>query len=113
MKEKLEQAINEAYEHYQKTHEYEPFVMGDEINLSKDEFIKKATNNHGFGFLFGISISERELSLEERKKLYEDEFTPGIEITNDNWLNSKLTTRNIPTKLITVIYKDEKIEVYK
>ena len=96
MKEKLEQAINEAYEHYQKTHEYEPFVMGDEINLSKDEFIKKATNNHGFGFLFGISISERELSLEERTQY-----------------KKKRDGSNIPTKLITVNYKNEKIEVYK
>ena len=111
MKEKLEQAINEAYEHYQKTHEYEPFVMGDEINLSKDEFIKKATNNHGFGFLFGISISERELSLEERTQYKKKR--DGITRTFAPYTHQMLDGSNIPTKLITVNYKNEKIEVYK
>jgi hypothetical protein len=116
MKEKLEQAINEAYEHYQKTHEYEPFVMGDEINLSKDEFIKKATNNHGFGFLFGISISERELNLEERldllKKLeiFQEHV---IDNAKSEMIHSLADSHSIPTKLITVNYKNEKIEVYK
>jgi hypothetical protein len=40
----------------------------------------------------------RELSLEERKKLYENEFTPGMEVKNDEWLESKLTTREIPKR---------------
>jgi hypothetical protein len=114
MKEKLEQAINEAYEHYQKTHEYEPFVMGDEINLSKDEFIKKATNNHGFGFLFGISISERELNLEERAKWLEDNKGYDLLVGNlDHDHIREVVEEESPTKLITVNYKNEKIEVYK
>jgi thymidylate synthase len=40
----------------------------------------------------------RELTLEERKKFYEEEFTPGMEISNDSWLESKLRTRNIPKR---------------
>jgi thymidylate synthase len=40
----------------------------------------------------------RELSLDERKKLYENEFTPGMEVKKDEWLESKLTTREIPKR---------------
>jgi hypothetical protein len=77
------------------------------------EFIKKIKTDDEFSKKWGLKIEERELSLEERKKLYEGEFTPGIEITNDHWLNSKLTTRNIPTKLITLEYNGIKIESYE
>ncbi len=77
------------------------------------EFIKKIKTDDKFSEKWGLMIEERELSLEERKKLYEGEFTPGIEVTNDHWLNSKLTTRNIPTKLITLEYNGIKIESYE
>jgi len=40
----------------------------------------------------------REFTIEERKKFYEEEFTPGMEVSNDSWLESKLTTRNLPTR---------------
>jgi hypothetical protein len=76
-------------------------------------FINRCKTDTEFSEKWGLKIEERELSLEERKKLYEDEFTPGIEITNDNWLNSKLTTRNIPTKLVTMKYNDKTIESYE
>jgi hypothetical protein len=89
----------------EKTKVHRQYVLGGFINRCKTdtEFSEK----------WGLKIEERELSLEERKKLYEDEFTPGIEITNDNWLNSKLTTRNIPTKLVTMKYNDKTIESYE
>jgi hypothetical protein len=77
------------------------------------EFIKKIKTDDKFSEKWGLKIDERELSLEERKKLYEGEFTPGIEVTNDHWLNSKLTTRNIPTKLIALEYNGIKIESYE
>jgi hypothetical protein len=77
------------------------------------EFIKKIKTDDKFSEKWGLKIEERELSLEERKKLYEGEFTHSIEITNNNWLNSKLTTRNIPTKLITITYNNETIENYE
>jgi hypothetical protein len=80
---------------------------------NKEMFVGLCTSDKTFSEKWGLKIEERELSLEERKKLYEGEFTPGIEITNDHWLNSKLTTRNIPTKLITVTYNDKTIESYE
>jgi len=59
-----------------------------------------------------VKIEERELSLEERKRIYEMEYTNDIEVENNHWLESKLKTRNIPTKLITLTYNNEKIESY-
>ena len=79
----------------------------------REEFINKCKTDPEFSEKWGLKIEERELSLEERKKLYEGEFTPGIEVTNDHWLNSKLITRNIPTKLITLTYNNETIESYE
>jgi thymidylate synthase len=40
----------------------------------------------------------RELSLEERKEIYEKEYTDGMKVQNDEWLESKLKTRDIPTR---------------
>jgi hypothetical protein len=79
--------------------------------FSQEEFINKCKTDSEFSEKWGLKIEERELSLEERKKIYESGYTDGTEIYNDYWLESKLTTRNIPTKLITVLYT-EKIESY-
>jgi hypothetical protein len=111
--EKFDQVIDEVYKHYQETHQYEPFILKDEINLSKEVFIKKATNNYGFSQLFGLTLNERELSFNERKKIYEKEFVGGFEVKNNDWLESKLKTRDIPTKVITLFYKGEEIVSYE
>lgn len=66
-----------------------------------------------FSEKWGLKIEERELSLEERKSIYETENTNGIEVKNNHWLESKLKARNIPTKLITLTYNNEKIESYE
>ena len=69
-KERYNQIIDEVYKHYQETHEYEPFILTEEMDLTKEDFIKKVTNDYGFGFLFGITLNERELSDTERVELY-------------------------------------------
>ena len=61
----------------------------------------------------GLKIEERELSLEERKRIYEMEYTNDIEVENNHWLESKLKTRNIPTKQITLEYNNEKTYCYE
>ena len=115
-KEKFNQIINEAYENYCMSYkDGHEFYEDEKIKRSftKEEFINKCKTDTEFSENWGLKIKERELSLEERQKLYEDEFTSGIEVQNNHWLNSKLTTRNIPTKLITVTYNNETIESYE
>jgi hypothetical protein len=75
----------------------------------------------------GLKIEERELNLKERLKILYTKLSNGVELEiNDDGPKfnvgfdvSKYTTHedcdkeNIPTKLITLHYKDEKIEVYE
>jgi thymidylate synthase len=53
---------------------------------------------------YGFQVYTRELSMEERKKIYERDYTDGVEVQNDHWLESKLTTRNVPTRAISLMY---------
>jgi thymidylate synthase len=75
-------------------------IIAKEVNMVPDELIGNLGDTHLY--LNHIEQAKeqigRELTLEERQKLYEDEFTPGIQVANDNWLNSKLTTRNVPKR---------------
>lgn len=79
--------------------------------LYQQEFINKCKTDPEFSEKWGFQIEERELSLEDRKKIYEEEFVGGFEIKNDDWLESKLKTRNIPTKEITIKYNNEIIKI--
>ena len=79
----------------------------------KEQFINRIKTDPEFSEKWGLKIEERELSLEERKRIYEMEYTNDIEVENNHWLESKLKTRNIPTKQITLIYNNEIIESYE
>ena len=111
-KEEFNKIIDEVYKHYQETHQYEPFILQDEMDLSKEDFIKKTTNNYGFGQLFGISLNERELSLEERVKIWDEKYLKDV-LPEDSMDNLDLDGDNIPRKLITIIYNDKTIESYE
>ena len=116
MSKEQHELVDDAYKNYQTEwmKENPPFAGPYTYPcLTQDEFIDKCKTASEFSETWGLKIEERELSLEERKKLYEGEFTPGIEVTNDHWLNSKLITRNIPTKLITITYNNETVEIYE
>ena len=123
IKEKMsKELLDEVYENYLNEWTFEKYPNdGSVYNIdpikvkehTKPQFEYRCKTDPDFSEKWGLKIEERDLSLEERKKLYEGEFTPGIEVTNDHWLNSKLTTRNIPTKLITISYNDKTIESYE
>ncbi|CAB4174539.1 ThyA Thymidylate synthase [uncultured Caudovirales phage] len=75
-------------------------IIAKEVNMVPDELIGNLGDTHLY--LNHIEQAKeqigRELSSDERKKLYENEFTPGMEVKNDEWLESKLTTREIPKR---------------
>jgi hypothetical protein len=78
--------------------------------LDKEEFIDKCKTNPEFSETWGLKIEERELSLGERTWYYEKTLgrlhfvPPTIGI---------LDKENIPTKLITITYKETIIESYE
>jgi hypothetical protein len=84
---------------------------------TKEEFINKCKTDTEFSERWGLKIEERELSRDERIDLYCKEYTGGVknnyEPPFDNFIDAKLTTRNIPTKLITITYNDNTIESYE
>lgn len=90
--ERYNQIIDEVYLYYLKTHKDEIFTLEEEIDLSKEEFIEKLKNNYSFGFLFGIQLNERKLT--------------SLQIVNESETNT-------PTKLITLTYDNEIIEIYE
>ena len=71
--------------------------------LSQEEFTNKCKIDTEFSKMWGLTIGERELSREERIQFYVNTYMRGVG-KPDGFEDAKLTTRNTPTKLITVTY---------
>jgi hypothetical protein len=122
--ERYNQIIDEAYENYSmsciketKKQEREMKEKGGWNTLclepyfeSKEKFIGLIKTDSEFSERWGLKIEERELSFIERLKI------SGIEIDNQMSFvdyTSILNAHNIPTKLITITYNNEKTEIYE
>lgn len=123
-KERYNQIIDEVYENYLggghikwlKPREYDT-PMG-KINVptlySKEELVEKCKTDPDFSERWGLKIEERELGLEERGQWCQDFLDWDLVVGNlDHDHIREDVEENAPTKLITVTYKDEKIEVYE
>jgi hypothetical protein len=75
--------------------------------FSHEEFINKCKTDPEFSEKWGLKIEERELSLEERNKWSWDNWGITCE------MESVLDEQEVPTRLITVIYKEQTIESYE
>ena len=115
-----EQIIDEAYKNYEnKYYKGEAFgykklnnlEYSPDLKLSQEEFIDKCKTDSEFSEKWGLKIEERELSLEERQNLY-FKLNPEFRLVHEN-MNKQMDKFNTPTKLITLIYKDNTIESYE
>ena len=91
----------------------------------KNNFLAKCKTDSEFSEKWGLKIEEREWSVKERlffvnksneeyeKALANKTQYESIGLDFELALTSRMNELNIPTKLITVTYKDEKIEVYE
>jgi len=108
MNNEQQQIIDESYNNYltyiHDVVQGENQIYGDWCG--KEEFINKCKTDPEFSERWGLKIEERELSLEERRKLanYDSVFVSPM--TVESW-----DRNNIPTKLITTT-KITKIESY-
>ena len=79
------------------------------------EFIKKIKTDDKFSEKWGLSIEERELSLDERYKIalpiWKEKY--GLLANMMVPTNVDNTPYKIPTKLITITYNDKTIESYE
>ena len=78
---------------------------------TKKDLIEKIKTDIKFSEKFKLKIEERELSLEERTKykMKRDNIARTIAPYTHQILNNS----NVPTKLITLTYNNETIEVFK
>jgi hypothetical protein len=118
-----EQIIDEVYENYVHTHENfkwtDDFCIknlrdyGDQWDVfSKEEFINKCKTDSEFSEKWGLKIEERELTPKERIELaggkIQDKYPALVEMSL-----RVCDERDIPTKLITITFNNEKIEDYE
>lgn len=134
--ERYNQIIDEVYENYktevirqresQKKHVEKLRSQGKRLKvtrielLSKEEFINKCKTDSDFSEKWGLTIEERELSLEERSVIaksnhYEvsQNIKMFVRVDEDHTLHKHLDDINIPTKLITLTYNNETVESYE
>ena len=94
----------------------------------KEEFINQCKTDIEFSEKWGLKIEERELSWEERRDLLTPNQYDGTALNKygkedcgfgyispftDKVIHYWLDLHNIPTKLITLTYNNETIEVYE
>ena len=127
--EKMNQIIDEAYENYSKEYEKDNSIGstllvrrldGKSVYRKPDKqmFIDLCTYDKTFSEKWGLKIKERELSLEDRVRIYALKEGQTYEQFVTNWntdvqWNEDLNDADIPTKLITITYNNETIESYE
>jgi len=114
MNKEQQQIIDKVYGIYFDT------IRDDSMDwLDEKQFIDKIKTDTFTSELWGLKIEERELSLEERFNIkypggrfsiFQENFPNTHRRNNPNDL---LDVFNIPTKLITITYNNEKIESYE
>lgn len=111
-----EQIIDKAYENYCMSYKDGHEFYEDETvkrSFTKEEFINKCKTDSEFSEKWGLKIEERELSDEERYNWYIKTYNKNLTRSSNQFdMNEILNSNNIPTKLITITYKNEKIESY-
>jgi len=88
------------------------------IHYTQEEFINKCKTDTEFSEKWGLTIEERELSLEERIRMYAlkegqtyEEFVTNWN-TDEQW-SEDLSDKTIPNKIITITYNNKTIESYE
>ena len=110
--ERYNQLIDEAYEKYCKSFENQSTIEQysfDTDPMSQLMFIGKIKTISEFSEKWGLKIEERVLTLKERNDYYTSNYL-GLDCESHEELNK---LGDIPTKLITVTYNNEKTEVYE
>jgi predicted methyltransferase len=120
-KERYNQIVDDAYKNFLMTSKkrvskeiLEKFLKHTP-NIHKVEFIDKIKTDERFSERWGLKIEERDLSLNERVMIYgvEKINTTDTGYYEHSYAKLKVDEANIPTREISVTYKDEKLEIYE
>jgi len=116
MNKEQEDLVGEVYNKY-----LTKYVGYDDVS-SKHFFLFEIKNNTEFSEKWGLKIEEHELSLEDRIQFYYKRDCSNGKSIPDKILKEELKSErtvkmldklNIPTKLITLEYNQEKIYIYE
>jgi hypothetical protein len=94
-----------------------PILNGEGI-LTRGEFINKCKTDSEFSEKWGLKIEERELSFAERVVWVKNNSSTQ-QITLPQYIDDKFSLDEffkpygVPTRLITVTYRNQKIESYE
>ena len=93
---------------------------GDQWDIfSKEEFINKCKTDNEFSENWGLKVEERELSINERESYFRNNM--GMKdiqfmlysLDGEEGLHKEYDKQNVPRITITIIYNNEKIEIYE
>ena len=125
-KERYNQIIDDAYKNFKnnfpmkKSNPPKDYINSKGQLLTKEEFIDKCKTDNEFSEKWGLKIEERELILKERVDIFNLKMIKeGIRTqiatvdVNEEYWRSNLNEIDIPTKVITVTYNNETIEIYE
>lgn len=132
-KERYNQIADEVFKKYADSHWTPPenpdgpLLSGKLWSLkpmqhSKETFINECKTDKEFSERWGLEIEERELSRKERNSWVfdnipmESNFFKGFFASDVNMMTEEdfdLVFTNVPTRVITVTYNNETIEVYE
>ena len=126
MKKEQQDLLDKAYENYSKEYEKDNSIgmclLVKRLDGKKTyrkpnkEMFVDLCYDKTFSEKWGLKIEERELSLAEMIKLAKYENAEELiknRKENIQQISERLSNDNIPTKLITVKYKNETIESYE
>ena len=84
-------------------------------HLTQEEFINKCKTDSEFSETWELRIEERELSSEERYKIwFKNNFETGMEYNENNLPDFENDYyKPTPTRLITITYNNETIDIYE
>ena len=110
--------IDEAYKNYCKSFENQTLIEQysfDTDPMTQFMFINKCKTDKEFSEKWGLTIEERELSLEERYKIALPIWKEKYGLLANMMVSTNVdnTPYNIPTKLITIKYNDKTIKSYE
>ena len=122
--ERYNQIIDEAYKNYAHSHWTPPSnpkgkLLSDQLwglipmQHNKESFIHEIKTNPEFSKKWGLKIEKRELSTEERNQWVHINWNANNPLMKADWKFYELDQQNVPTKLITVTYQENKIEIYE
>jgi len=126
-KEKMENSYNEiideVYDKYDELFDsyYPAFSAPYPKRLTKEELVQEIKNGGSVlkEFQLDVKITERELSFEERQNYgvdilgYESLLDYGHSQNDDDIILELLNIWNVPTKVITLDYKNEIVKYYE